>query len=113
MAGAWRDRAGFPEPLLTAPASVRRWPDVLGWLARNAPSLADDIPRLSARLPAPPPGRRGRKPEMWVRTEFDAYLIAHLYGQVDRVGRRRYTMTQVAASLLHPLPAAFGITRPT
>lgn len=106
-AGAWRDRAGFPEPLVTAPAGVWWWwPDVLGWLARNAAGLADDIPRLSARLPAPPPGRRGRKPEMWVRTEFDAHLIAYLYGQADRLGRRRYTMTQVAASLLHPLPAA-------
>ena len=105
-AGAWRDRAGFPEPLVTAPAGLWWWPDVVGWLARNADGLAGDIPRLSARLPAPPPGRRGRKPEMWVRTEFDAHLIAYLYGQVDRLGRRRYTLTQVAASLLHPLPAA-------
>ena len=104
-ADAWRGMRGFPPPL---PAATRDltwwWPGIRDFIASNAATLSGDIPLLAAPIPPPPAGRRGRKPQVYVRTEFDMQLIRFMHARRDQHGRPVFTRAQIAASLLHPLP---------
>lgn len=104
-ARTWRGMHRFPQPLPAATGDLTWWwPGIRDFLAGNASALSGDIPLLAVPIPPPPPGRRGRKPGLWVRTEFDMQLIRFMHARRDQHGRPVFTRAQIAASLLHPLP---------
>jgi hypothetical protein len=104
-ASAWRGMRDFPAPLPAATGDLTWWwPGIRDFIAGNASALSADIPLLAAAIPPPPPGKRGRKPQLWVRTEFDMQLIRFMHAHRDQHERPVFTRAQIAASLLHPLP---------
>jgi hypothetical protein len=106
-ARSWCALPGFPAPMQLAEDGTAQWwwPDVRDFIASSAAALAGDIPLLAEALPPPPRGKRGPIPRNWIRTEFDMRLISYMAVQSDEIGRPRYTRAQIAASLLHPVPA--------
>ena len=104
-ARAWRGMRGFPRPLPAATGDrTWWWPAIRDFIAGNAATLAGDIPLLAVPVPSPPPGRRGPKPQVYVRTEFDMQLLRVMHARQDQHGRPVFTRAQIAGALLHPLP---------
>jgi DNA-binding transcriptional regulator YdaS (Cro superfamily) len=104
-ANGWRGMPGFPAPVPAGTGGPAWWwPAIRDFIVASAAALAGDIPLLGEPVPAPPPGRRGPRPRMWVRTGFDLRLISVMHARKDQHGRAALTRPQIAASLLYPLP---------